>query len=72
MAIERIKAELCTGCGICVNSCPMDVIRLDKEIKVAIIMYPEDCICCSFCVPDCPSKAVTVTLEKALPPLVSW
>ena len=31
MAIERIDDEICIGCGDCVNSCPMDVIRMDED-----------------------------------------
>ena len=30
--------------GLCVNSCPMDVIRMDEEAEKAIIRYPEDCM----------------------------
>jgi NADPH-dependent glutamate synthase beta subunit-like oxidoreductase len=33
MAIERINPELCNGCGICVTTCPVDVIRLDTAAK---------------------------------------
>jgi NADPH-dependent glutamate synthase beta subunit-like oxidoreductase/Pyruvate/2-oxoacid:ferredoxin oxidoreductase delta subunit len=29
MTIERIDQELCNGCGICVDSCSVDVLRLD-------------------------------------------
>lgn len=72
MTIERIDNELCNGCGICVNSCPTDVIRMDKENKKAIIKYPDDCMLCLICVVDCPTKAITVTPEKTSPLMVSW
>lgn len=29
MSLERIDETLCNGCGTCVDTCPMDVIRLD-------------------------------------------
>jgi len=32
MSIEKIDLELCTGCGVCVNNCPMDVLRLDALV----------------------------------------
>lgn len=70
MAIERIDPELCNGCGVCVNSCMMDVIRLDEIHNKAIIKYPEDCQTCFSCELDCPTGAIYVSaLEKA--PL-SW
>ena len=60
MAIERIDPELCNGCGICVQICPMDVIRLDEKRKKAIIKYPEDCQTCFSCELACVVKAVDV------------
>ena len=72
MAIAKIDSELCNGCGICVFSCPMDVFRLDKGKKMAIIKYPEDCMLCGWCVVDCPEEAVTVTPDKRSPLIVSW
>ncbi len=72
MSIERIDSELCTGCGICVNSCPVDVIRMDKESKKAVIQYPEDCMLCGWCVLDCPENAIYVSPVKSSPLMVSW
>lgn len=31
MSISRIDSELCNGCGMCVDVCPQDVIRLNTE-----------------------------------------
>lgn len=33
MSIERIDTDLCDGCGICVDTCPMDVVRLDTLVS---------------------------------------
>jgi NAD-dependent dihydropyrimidine dehydrogenase PreA subunit len=72
MAIEKIDAELCIGCGDCLNSCPMDVIRMDDEAGKAVIRYGDDCMNCNQCVLDCPVDAITVTPYKAVPLITSW
>ena len=61
MGIERIDEELCSGCQICVDDCPADVIRFDEARQKAYIAYRDDCIVCLQCVTYCPMDAVSVS-----------
>lgn len=70
MAIKDIRG--CIGCGECVQSCPTDVIRLDKNSEKAVIMYVEDCQICHLCRMYCPVDAITIAPEKSIPVVVSW
>lgn len=72
MAIERIDSDLCTGCGICVNSCWMDVIGMNEEKGKAVIKYPEDCAVCSVCETDCPEHAIYVSHRMPAYALTCW
>lgn len=72
MSIELINHDLCIGCGVCVDTCPMDVIRLDKKIKKAVIKYPEDCMLCLYCERECPVRAIYISPEKTAPIMLSW
>jgi NAD-dependent dihydropyrimidine dehydrogenase PreA subunit len=72
MSIEKIDTDLCIGCGLCVDSCPMDVIRIDDVKEKAVITYPEECMLCLFCERDCPQHAIYVSPEKTIPVLISF
>ena len=72
MSIERIDAELCSGCGICFDSCPMDVIRMDEKSGKAVIKYPDDCMLCLRCEIDCPENAIYVSPERKVKPILAW
>ena len=60
MGIQKIDEELCNGCGICVEDCPVDVLRMNEKDK-AYIVYPQDCGVCFQCATNCPVLAVTVS-----------
>ncbi|MGI5971548.1 MAG: 4Fe-4S dicluster domain-containing protein [Oscillospiraceae bacterium] len=70
MAVSEIDLSKCNGCGICVNACPMDVLRM--EGGRAKIVYPQECMCCDACEIDCPRNAIYVSPEKHDPIMVSW
>lgn len=72
MAIERIDEDLCNGCMICVDSCPMDVIRMEEDKNRAVIKYRIDCITCFSCEMDCPTNAIYVGPERAIQPPSPW
>jgi NAD-dependent dihydropyrimidine dehydrogenase PreA subunit len=57
--ITKIDKELCNGCGICEETCPLDTIRLGDDTK-AYIAYPEDCMTCYMCEMNCSLGAIYV------------
>ena len=61
MAIEKIDESLCTGCGICVDDCPLDVIRMAEDKGKAYMAYPKDCAVCFQYALNCPEQAITVS-----------
>ena len=64
MGIRKIDLVLCTECGICADTCPMDVIRMDEETNKPFIAYLRDCQSCFLCEMDCPVEAIYVTPER--------
>ena len=71
MPIEKIDTDLCTGCGICSDSCPLDVIYIDESGK-AYARYPLDCVACYSCEKDCPVKAIYVSPQRGRPVPHPW
>ena len=61
MPIERIDPDLCNSCGLCVDSCPTDVIYMCEETNKAYPRYPKDCVACYYCERDCSEKAIYVS-----------
>jgi NAD-dependent dihydropyrimidine dehydrogenase PreA subunit len=56
-----IDPVTCTGCGLCVMSCPTDVIRFDEVLKKAFIAYGADCQVCYLCEDDCPTNSIALS-----------
>ena len=67
--IQHIDDSKCVGCGVCVQKCPLDTIRLNEQGK-AFIAYPDDCMTCFVCERLCPAKAIFVhPFKEKLPPV---
>ena len=58
----EINKAACTGCDVCVEICPTDVLRLDSE-KKAFAAYEQDCQACFLCEWDCAFEAIRIRLS---------
>lgn len=69
MGIRKIDYELCNGCRICFEICPMDVLRWDERSNKPLVRYLRDCQNCFLCERDCPTGAMYVTpvRERRIP-----
>jgi NAD-dependent dihydropyrimidine dehydrogenase PreA subunit len=71
--IKKIDPQTCTGCGICVEVCPTDVIRMDEASGKAVIRYYENCMTCYNCEAECPCGSVDVDpFRKEIQPILSY
>ena len=52
-----VDVEKCTGCGECVDVCPVEAITLEDEKAV---IDQENCTDCAVCVAECPTEAISV------------
>jgi ferredoxin len=52
----KVDKKKCTGCGICVDICPVQAIKIEKEKAV----INDDCVECGACVNECPNGALSI------------
>ncbi|MCK4533322.1 4Fe-4S binding protein [bacterium] len=51
----KVDEEKCTGCGICVDSCGVEAIKIENDKAI----ISEDCVECSACISECPQEAIS-------------
>ncbi|OGA08576.1 MAG: hypothetical protein A3G26_10185 [Betaproteobacteria bacterium RIFCSPLOWO2_12_FULL_65_110] len=72
MGIRKIDVKLCIGCNVCVDVCPMDVIRIDPVGNKAYIKYRRDCQSCFLCEVECPEDAIEVVSVHERRMVTAW
>jgi NAD-dependent dihydropyrimidine dehydrogenase PreA subunit len=56
--LSKIDEDVCTGCGICIEKCPVDAIRLNNNDKAEV--NEQYCIGCGVCAHFCPEHAISL------------
>ena len=69
--VVTIDAELCKGCGFCIEFCPTEVLKFSEELNSKgyhppLIHKPEACTGCDLCGIYCPDFAIFGILIKAV------
>lgn len=66
MSTVTFEVDLCKGCGLCVDACPIGILAISSE-KInkkghhpAECTEPEKCIGCASCYTMCPDCVITV------------
>ncbi len=49
--------DSCTGCGICVKTCPVQALSINDQNRATV---SEDCTLCSICVDSCPFESLAL------------
>lgn len=65
------KDKNCVGCGICVDVCPTDSLRLGPIVPIArgliemdlISVNSDSCVFCGVCATACPFDALSLTID---------
>ena len=71
VAEPRVDGELCSGCGTCVDACPMDIYEMSELEGIAVVRDGRktgfvakgdavDCMGCRRCEKECPTGAIKV------------
>lgn len=53
----KVDSEKCSGCGECVQACPLDAIQIEDNLAK---VDEETCGDCGACVDACPNEAISV------------
>jgi nitrogen fixation NifU-like protein len=56
MAKPKIDKDCCTGCGICIDSCPTNSLELVDDISS--LVRPDTCTGCAACADACPLECI--------------
>ena len=62
--IASLDEEVCSGCGDCVERCPMDALTMGDDVAA---LDSDRCIGCGLCVSTCPTGALKLEPREGAP-----
>jgi len=62
--VASYEEELCSGCGDCIDRCPMDALTMGDDV---VTLDANRCIGCGLCVSTCPTGALKLELREGAP-----
>jgi ferredoxin len=57
-----VRTESCSGCGVCLDRCQMEALRLDNGAVVADLGR---CVGCGLCVTTCPTQTLSLARKPS-------
>ena len=57
-AIALIDEEICIGCTLCIQACPVDAILGSAKLMHTVIA--DECTGCELCIPPCPVDCISL------------
>jgi len=65
-----IDEEICIGCTLCIQACPVDaILGAAKQMHTVIV---DNCTGCDLCIPPCPVDCIYIIPEKTSASQWQW
>jgi len=58
--VAVVDSEKCTGCGVCIDVCPVGAIEVDRQA----VVNEKTCTGCGACVSECPNEAIIIAKKN--------
>ena len=62
-ATLKVNRKWCKGCDLCIDACPVDILKLDETDRVVVTDISR-CIFCGICAERCPDFCFSLERPK--------